>query len=173
MHEVTELAYVAGIIDADGYVTAASSLHKGRRYVGPAVGIAGNRREPHDLAAAMFGGNVRIYIPRGERAHHQPQFQWQLYGARAIVVLEAVLPYLRVKRRQAELCLGLHEAILEARLMKGYEDPYPWFGPEYDPERDLVAAAEEIRGLNTRNAWKRASRELDGRTYDEMPAVAR
>ena len=50
--EPTTLAYLAG------------SRHKGRVYVGAAIGIAGTRREPHDLAAALFGGTVRSYAPR-------------------------------------------------------------------------------------------------------------
>lgn len=40
----TELAYLAGIVDADGYVTATMSTHAGRLYFGAQVGILHNPR---------------------------------------------------------------------------------------------------------------------------------
>jgi len=150
-----DLAYLAGVIDSDGYISSANSTHKGRRYFGAAVGIAGTRREPHDLAAEFFGGTVRTYFPRGDRTHHRPQFQWQRYGLSAVPVIEAVLPYLRIKVDQARLALALQGAVGEAREMRADEDPYPWFGPDYDPTEHLSALADEVRDLNIRGAGRR------------------
>lgn len=164
-----DLAYLAGVIDSDGYISAANSTHKGRRYFGAAVGIAGTRRDPHDLAAGLFGGNVRIYHPKDDRAHHRPQYQWQRYGRSAVPVLAAVLPYLRVKTDQARLALELQEAVDEAREMRDHDDPFPWFGPGYDPTVALACLADEVRALNIRGQ-KRAGRELDGRVHDAFPA---
>lgn len=53
-----DLAYLAGVIDADGYVTATRSERNGRLYFGAQVGITGSRRQPHDLASSIFGGRV-------------------------------------------------------------------------------------------------------------------
>lgn len=147
-HDPTTLAYLAGYIDGDGYITATSSLHSGRRYVGAVVGLSGTVRIPHDLAASLFGGNVRVYVPRNVR--HRPQFQWQRYGRSAEPVLRAVLPYLRIKADQAALALVLEEQLAEARDMRAFDDPYPWMGPGYDPEASLVEAVEEIRSGNFR-----------------------
>lgn len=151
-----DLAYLAGVIDSDGYISAQKTTHKGRKYFGAAVGIAGTRREPHDLAASFFGGKVCTYYPKGDRAHHRPQFQWQRYGETAVPVILAVLPYLRVKRLQAQLALDLQEALAEARAMRGHDDPFPWFGPDYDPSDDLAAMAGEVRSLNIRGYRGRA-----------------
>lgn len=41
-----DLAYLTGVIDADGYVTATRSERKGRLYFGAQVGITGSRRQP-------------------------------------------------------------------------------------------------------------------------------
>lgn len=163
-----DLAYLAGVIDSDGYISAANSTHKGRRYFGAAVGIAGTRRDPHDLAAGFFGGSVRIYYPKDGRAHHRPQYQWQRYGRSAVPVISAVLPYLRVKAEQARLALELQETVDEARVMRSHEDPFPWFGPDYDPTDGLAYMADEVRALNIRGA----GRELDGRTHDAFPRGA-
>lgn len=154
--EPTVLAYLAGVIDSDGYVSAARSRHKGRLYYGAAVGIAGTDRQPHDLAARIFGGNVRCYLPRGPRSHHKPQFQWQRYGESARPVLEAVLPYLRVKRDRASLALELQDLLLEARMPEDAE-PFGWApaGWDHRPSADVLVA--EIRAQQSRTGSTRTA----------------
>lgn len=170
--EPVTLAYLAGVIDSDGYVSAARSTHQGRLYYGAAVGIAGTDRQPHDLAAGIFGGNVRRYLPRKDRAHHRPQFQWQRYGESARPVLEAVLPYLRVKRDRAALALELQDLLVESRLPDD-ADPFPWAPAGWNPGPSLDALVAEIREQQSRTGSTRvaAGRELDGRTWDEYPEV--
>ncbi|MFI1194041.1 hypothetical protein ACH4T9_12400 [Micromonospora sp. NPDC020750] len=150
MSDPTALAYLAGVVDSDGYITAAVTKYKGRKFFGASVGIAGTRREPHDLAASLFGGNVRIYFPRGSRQHHRPQFQWQRYGRSALPMLLAIRPFLRVKSEQADLAIELEEMADEARDMRSQDDPYPWFGPNFDPLAAIGCQAADIRALNLR-----------------------
>jgi hypothetical protein len=159
MPEPTTLAYLAGVIDSDGYITVQRSTHAGRLYFGAKIGIAGTRRQPHDLAASLWGGKVGLYVPRNPR--HRAQFQWSRAGEAAAVAIEAVLPYLRVKVDQAHLALALHEHVTFGRS----EDPYPWFGPDYDALSDLHEMKVEMEGLN--QSRKTAGRQLDGRTWDE------
>lgn len=147
--EPTALAYLAGVIDSDGYVSAARSTHKGRLYFGAAVGIAGTDRKPHDLAAGLFGGTVRRYLPTGARAHHKPQFQWQRYGESARPILLAVLPYLLVKRDRAQLALELQDVLAEARLSDA-DDPFPWAPANWDPTPTLNALVDDIRSMQSR-----------------------
>jgi hypothetical protein len=89
-----------------------------------------------------------------------------LEGDRAAEVIAAVLPYLLIKRQQAELALQLQEARQESRDARVDEDSYPWAPADYDPTPAMVALAEDIRSLNVRG------RELDGRTWDEYPRIA-
>lgn len=139
-----ELAYLAGIIDADGYITINRSQRGKYVYHGPQIGIAGTRREPHDMAAALWGGNVGCYFPKIEG--HLPQFQWSHQGAQALVIINALRPYLRVKVDQADLAMDLWEHLEEGRLTR--EDPYPWFGPHYDPVSVRDAMRAEMVDLN-------------------------
>jgi hypothetical protein len=136
------LAYLAGIIDADGYITIQRSVHKERLYFGPKVGIAGTRREPHDLASSLWGGNVGCYHPK--IAGHLPQFQWSRNGASAVKVIEAVRPFLRIKGEQADLAIDLWEHLEFGRG----DNPYPWFGPGYDATSHSHFLCEEMIGLN-------------------------
>lgn len=159
-----QIAYLAGIIDADGYVTASRVQRKGRWYCAAQVGITGSSREPHDLAADIFGGNVTCHQPNRLRAHHRMQYHWQRNGTQAVPTITAVLPYLRIKADRARLVLELQEQVEWIRATRGDDDPFPWMPAGYDPTNSLASLVEEIRSSNTRTG-----RELDGRTWDQYP----
>lgn len=155
------LAYLAGVIDSDGFISITHSTRKGSHYFGPVVGIAGTRPAPHELAASLWGGKVRAHTPKNPR--HRIQFQWNRQGAAAAEVIQAIRPFLRVKGEQADLALRCFEHLLWGRS----DDPYPWLSPYYDPTADLLEMrAEMVTVLNQ-------ARHLDGRTWDEYPAGAR
>lgn len=136
--EPTVLAYLAGVIDSDGYITIHRSVRLERVYHAARVGISGTRPEPHRLAVSLWGGKVGCYRPRNLR--HRPQFQWSRTGDDAVGIILAVLPYLRVKRTQALAALELQEHVIVGRS----DDPHPWFGPEYDPVRDREEMRAEV-----------------------------
>lgn len=138
MTDSLTLAYLAGVIDSDGYITINRSIHKGRYYFGAVIGVSGTRREPHDLAASVWGGKVGRYVPKNPA--HRPQFQWSRMGSPAAVAISEVLPFLRVKERQAWLALECQEHVHNGRG----PDPYPEFLPEYDPTSSLMAMREEM-----------------------------
>lgn len=129
--EPTVAAYLAGVIDSDGFITIQRSRHAAypdKVYYGAQVGISGTRSEPHDLASSLFGGKVSSYTPKNPK--HRVQHQWSRIGRGAVPVIEAVRPYLRIKQEQADLALCLQEHVEDGRC----EEPYPWFGPDYDPD---------------------------------------
>jgi hypothetical protein len=166
--EPTVLAYLAGMIDGDGYITITRSTRKGKDYFGAQVGIAGTRREPHDLAASLFGGKVSCYQPANP--NHRPQFQWQRMGKAAVPVLGAILPYLLIKSQHAVLALELQEHAEQIT----YEDPFPWFGPDYDPLPAMRRMREEMIEMNqSRNRLRKkaAGRLLDGVEHNGFPEV--
>jgi hypothetical protein len=168
----TDLAYLAGIIDADGYVTATINDKPNCFWVGPSIGITGSRREPHDLAGEIFGGRVSEHQPTRERGHHRMQFHWQRQGRSAVPVLEALLPFLRVKLEQAHLVLLLQSQIEEIGRPSDGDDFAPWAPAGWDHRPTLLIAVEEIRALNARRGQPgrfAAGRELDGVTHDEYP----
>lgn len=127
-----DLAYLAGVIDSDGYITVHRSVRNGKAYYAARIGIAGTRRQPHDLAASFWGGTVSLYTPKDP--NHRSQYQWSRTGDGAVGPIEAVRPYLRVKSEQARIALEVQEHVQFGRG----DDPFPWFGPGYDPA-DLLA----------------------------------
>lgn len=153
------LAYLAGVIDSDGFISIHRSTRRGRTYFAAVIGIAGTRRQPHDLAASVWGGTVRCYDPPNPR--HRPQFQWARTGDGALSAIYDVLPHLRVKEQQAWLAIECQEHVIEGRG----PDPHPWMYPDYDPRPRLEEMRAEMVGVL--NQDRRAP--LDGRTWDEFP----
>lgn len=134
------LAYLAGVVDSDGFVSIHRSTRRGAVYHAPVVGIAGTRREPHDLAASVWGGNVWVHNPGGG---YRPQFQWARQGKGAALIIADLAPFLRVKRDNAQLALDLFE-----HVQQGHEDdPFPWLGPDFDPVARRDAMRAEMVGL--------------------------
>jgi hypothetical protein len=129
------LAYLAGVIDSDGYISTQRTHHSERIYTACKVGIAGTRRQPHDLAALLFGGNVSRYEPKNPR--HRAQYQWSRCGLSAYDVILAIRPYLRIKREHADLALELQDVVAEL----------PYFWPAR-PDDWIDAIHEQIRALN-------------------------
>lgn len=162
-HDPLVLAYLAGVIDSDGYITIHRSERAGRVYHAAQIGIAGNSPEPHNLAASLWGGKVGCYQPKIPT--YRPQYQWSRQGRAASEIIEQLLPYLRVKAENASLALSLQQHVEDG----SGEDPFPWFGPNYDPiaEREEMRA-EMIEVLSTR---KRAGRLIDGVEHNGFPAV--
>lgn len=160
------LAYLAGMIDGDGYISITRSVRDDKEYFGAQVGIAGTRREPHDLAASLWGGVVSCYEPANP--NHRAQFQWSRVGASAVVVIEAIYPYLLIKKEHAELAIALHEQVVFSRD----DDPFPWYGPDYDPLVLMRKMRDEMIDINqsrSRIGKKSAGRLLDGVEHNGVP----
>ena len=161
---VAELAYLAGVIDSDGFISIQRVVRKGKPYHCAVIGIAGTRSQPHDLASQLFGGKVIAYHPKNPR--HRTQFQWQRAGRSAIPAIEAVMPHLRVKCEQAVLALALEEHLQEGR---DTDDPYPWFGPDYDP----IAHRDEMRVemIEHLNQGRRMPFSRDSQEHNARPPI--
>lgn len=157
------LAYMAGVIDSDGYITVHRSTRVGVHYYAARIGVAGTRRQPHDLAASLWGGTVSAYWPRNAR--HRIQYQWSRTGDPATAPILAVLPYLRVKKDQARLALEVQEHVQFGRG----DDPHPWFGPDYDPGPFFCERRAEVVEVLNQGRRMAVGRELDGQTWDEFP----
>lgn len=112
-------AYAAGVIDADGSIGILRETHAlragraGQATFSERITIRQIEPEAVDLVHSMFGGYRSVI--RGRRANQQPLNSVQLVDRQATRLLMAVMPYLRIKRGQAELCLELRQLKEESR----------------------------------------------------------
>ena len=106
----TDCAYLAGILDGEGFIGLAIRPYRPddpsrHRYASWTAALSLSTTTPALCwwLLERFGG--RLYAARSE-AQQKPIFQWKAGGKAARQVLEAALPYLLLKRRQAELVLA-------------------------------------------------------------------
>ena len=103
-------AYLAGAIDSDGFITIGRSTRKvGEKYAHrptyyiAKVGYVSTDRIVPDLFHKMFGGSLNEHQPKN--ATYKRVYLWQCTNNKAGVVVEAILPYLRQKKSQAEIVI--------------------------------------------------------------------
>jgi hypothetical protein len=149
MREVKDeiAAYVAGIVDGEGYIGIAKTKKTGSmrstRYAG--VLIVGNtsRRLIEELVGAFGVGSVS-YRRGGERT--KGCFLWAIQSRNARDVLARVRPYLVIKRAQAELVIEFVDGF------ESFKGGRPGkFGGQTVSERELARRSriyDEIRRLN-------------------------
>lgn len=125
--KIAALAYLAGVIDSDGTIGIKKNTYAVRVIKDSAQATYSERihirqvtREALDLLAKTFGGNVTTEHPSALRG--KMLYKWGVTDLRAIEVLNALLPFLRIKKRQALNCLALRKLKNKskiARLAKG------------------------------------------------------
>lgn len=96
-----DVAYVAGLIDGDGCIRF-QSRKKGRRRRQPEVSVSNNCLDVLKWLEERFGGRIYCERRRGRRL----SYSWRVFRKDEVRrLLVKVLPYLKVRRRQAELVL--------------------------------------------------------------------
>lgn len=117
------LAYLAGIIDADGTIGIKRSTYS-MRIRGDATvpmyseRIAVRQVEPDAIALLhdLFGGYRGINRPSAVRG--KPLHSWQVTDKKAVACLKAIRPYLRLKARQADNALALRAVKDRSRIAR-------------------------------------------------------
>lgn len=118
----TELAYIAGLFDGEGTISLIGN--QGHRtkpapngYVSARVEISNTNRVLIDWLQVRLGGQVHTtgkYSPTCKQG-----YKWRAAMTQpALDILEAVLPYLVIKRAQAEIVLeyGKRRQIMTSKL---------------------------------------------------------
>jgi hypothetical protein len=105
-------AYLAGAVDSDGSIGIRRSTYA-QRVTGDARHATYSERvsfkqvtpQVPELLHATFGGSLMVQSPSVTRG--RPLHYWEATNQVAAKALVALLPYLRIKRQQAEACLSL------------------------------------------------------------------
>lgn len=143
----TTLAYLAGAMDSDGCLSIRKSTYalRVRKDSGNAVyseRLSLKQVTPHipNLLRTTFGGTVKLKPAQLENG--KPLYIWAVTDCIAAAATKALLTFLQVKRRQAELILELRES-----KEKTYRKFSYWFSLE-NPDwqsGELVVASEAMR----------------------------
>lgn len=94
--KVVEKAYIAGLIDGEGYVGIAKNFKRRRYHL--VINVVTYDKEIPEFIYSHFGGNlIRV---RGALKNY---WRWGTYDKNAKRFLEQIKPFLVLKKRQAEL----------------------------------------------------------------------
>lgn len=109
----TDLAYAAGIIDGEGCIGIWRKLQQ-QRYLSYDMRVTVSMIDewlPNWLRFA-FGGSITYH--KSKQKNRQPQWQWRITANQALAFLILILPYLTIKRPQAELAIAFQQASYRA-----------------------------------------------------------
>jgi hypothetical protein len=105
------IIYLAGFCDGEGTITIVKQVRIQRAtpsYIGM-LSVGNTNEEVLDLYVKTFGGKITQTKQWSQR--HKPYFQWWIYSSGMVKALEAMLPYLIIKREAAQLVIALQKTI--------------------------------------------------------------
>lgn len=118
-----DLAYLAGFLDADGSIIAQLKYNKNEKKLKPyqvqvTVQISQDIRRKHfmeEFCDIVGAGHVRVRPPDKRKGGPAKMCNWQITSAKdAHDFLQTIVPYLRIKKKQANLAIRIIEQIPEA-----------------------------------------------------------
>lgn len=147
------LSYLAGAMDSDGCVSIKKSTYHIRVRKDSMNAVYSERLslkqvtpQIPNLLCATFGGSVKLRASQSDNG--KPLYVWAVTDCIAASAARALLPFLRVKNRQAELVLELRES-KDAKYRKFTY----WFSLEHPDWRsgEMIIASEAMRILGYAN----------------------
>ena len=106
-----ELAYFAGIIDGEGCICLRTSKSARKHIFATMIQISNTDLRLLQWVQRRFGGMIHPHARH--RGNRKPSFQWAALSDDIASILEAILPYMIVKREQAELMLAYRKTLPE------------------------------------------------------------
>ena len=111
MLELTESqkAYLAGFIDGEGSLLLQPHRRKDwkRVYYCPEVDVYNTDPEILSVLREWTGlGSVNAFHNSKKPSHYKIRYTWRITGLKAKMLLNTLLPYLQIKRKQAELLIN-------------------------------------------------------------------
>ena len=115
----TDLAYIAGIVDGEGSISI--SRYGGKRNSSYCRLTVTNTSEwLIRWLQFSLGGSVSVYKRKEES--HKIAYNWYLNEHLTLDALKLILPYLRIKRPQAEIAIQFLEGRFRGKHRNKYTD---------------------------------------------------
>lgn len=106
-----ELAWAAGVLDGEGCICIYGrpgriSKKSGFRALALIINVVNTDPRMPFKMKEIFGGNCNLTAERRNNPRRRPVMSWIITGRPAGVVLTKVLPYLVIKKEQAEVAIA-------------------------------------------------------------------
>lgn len=159
---IDEAAWLAGFIDGEGCLQIQMTNSKRDRHVrSTTCTISISQAEPRtDVLYWLrdrIGGTVNSHGTHLRNPKHNKSYSWSISGANVSAVCDAILPYLKLKKRQAELLIENQATKLSSHMgtRKGTKRDSLRITPEIISLREAQHA--ELKALNKRGVGSAAS----------------
>lgn len=106
--DTESLIYMAGIVDGEGTITVDGEAR-------PRIIVANSSVVLMEWIAETFGG--RLHRQRTRSPKHKPVMVWYMGAEQSVALCRLLMPYLKIKRRQAEIVLAVGEATVYQRAI--------------------------------------------------------
>ena len=136
-------SYLAGIIDGEGCISVSKNPRNGRNYYRLILDITTTSNELNQWLEDKFGGIVRTTYARNK--NRTDMQGWTVSGNQCQDILRLTLPYLIIKKHQAELALLMTFGEYGGSCRWGYSD---------DEETLRGMVMDEIHQFNHKNGNK-------------------
>lgn len=130
LHTNEELAYAAGFIDGEGHIRIQKHSVRGSYML--SVSAVQSTETPLPLLQKCFGGVVKRRVNFYYRGQLKIRWEWQASSKVAERALKLMLPYLRVKKDEAEVALEFRKTF-RPQYGDRYKNP-----PEVDEKRKAM-----------------------------------
>lgn len=141
-------AYMAGLVDGEGTISVKSES-KTRPYTGYLT-ICNTNYDVMLIFEQEFGGKVRkrnwSSSQKNISQNWKPCYEWQLSKHQAAKVVQILLPYIKIKKRQGILLLRLDK--IKQRYNRAYKRWHPEIGERCN--RIYAKIKDECKKLNKR-----------------------
>jgi hypothetical protein len=104
-----DIIYMAGLFDGEGCISIGKRSTKNGNFLNLRLSLAMTVGEPIDLFFSRFGGSKSLRKSRG--SFYAPVYFWEISALKAQVALETLLPYLRVKQKEALIALEFRKVL--------------------------------------------------------------
>ena len=142
-------AYIAGLFDGEGYFGLMNVKNNGVLYV-PVIKMGVTQDYIAKWLKDSYGG--WIYTKRKNHKTHRAVFMWEIKGKRIEPFLRAITPYLKIKKKQAEVLIkriNLFKKVGDESVKHQLHSGWNW---KYPPEirKQLDELYLQVRKLNKR-----------------------
>lgn len=113
--ELQKIIWAAGFIDGEGCIRINSYTSRKSTLYNIVLKVSQKKKEPLEILVSLFGGKIGKYGQRNI-------YQWQVTNKMANEALKSLLPYLILKKEQAELALSFQERRISRKLFNPEQD---------------------------------------------------
>ncbi len=109
-HTEIELAYTAGLIDGEGHIIIEATRRSNPKYKCVQhilmIGCTNTNLEIIEWISKTYGSSKPIRKRNHEKnPRWKTAYEWNISAKKALVFLEMIYPYLKIKKEQARLCI--------------------------------------------------------------------